>query len=132
MFCFTLYVSADPSGRVGVLESHFVYHLPEVIVRRNALLVKSQTRKCQVGGGRGRGGGDPWGCFSRPGVPPVGLLGQGLADVRRFSNVFPISASRIRQSRNNKQCFGQEYVNLATITNVPETKYMTLGPKFFC
>ena len=25
-----------------------------------------------------------------------------------------------------------EYVNLATITNVPKTKYMTLGPKFFC
>ena len=54
--------------------------------------------------------------------------------------------SRICQSRNNKQCFGQEYVNLATIsnalvneyvnlatiTNVPKTKYMTLGPKFFC
>ena len=30
---------------------HFVYHLPEVIVRRNALLVKSQTGKCQVGVG---------------------------------------------------------------------------------
>ena len=26
--------------------------------------------------------------------------------------------SRICQSRNNKQCFGQEYVNLATISNV--------------
>ena len=25
-----------------------------------------------------------------------------------------------------------EYVNLATISNVPKTKYMTLGPKFFC
>ena len=53
--------------------------------------------------------------------------------------------SRICQSRNNKQCFGQEYVNLATIrnvfvneyanlatiSNVPRTKYITLGPKFF-
>ena len=37
---------------------HFVYHLPEVIVRRNALLVKSQTGKCQVWGGGGRGCSD--------------------------------------------------------------------------
>ena len=40
--------------------SHFVYHLPEVIVRRNALLVKSQTGKCKVGGAG-------WG----PGVVPT-------------------------------------------------------------
>ena len=32
-----------PGRRVGV---HFVYHLPKVIMRRNALLVKNQTRKC--------------------------------------------------------------------------------------
>ena len=98
---------------------HFVYHLLEVIARRSALLVQSRTGKCQVGGGG-------------PGGTTGGLLNQGLARVRRFSNVFPISGSRIRQSRNNKQCLGQEYVNLATISNVPKTKYMTLGPKFFC
>ena len=68
-----------PGRRVGV---HFVYHLPEVIVRRNALLVKSQTGKCQ-----GRGG---W------------------ARVWLTSVDFP-TFSRFRR---------QEYVNLATISNV--------------
>ena len=54
-FCIKIRGHFRLGRRVGV---HFVYHLPEVIVRRNALLVKSQTGKCQVGGG-GVGGGVP-------------------------------------------------------------------------
>ena len=44
-------ICVDPSGWVGVLESISFNHLPEVIVSRLSLLVKSRTRKCQGGWG---------------------------------------------------------------------------------
>ena len=91
----------EASRRVRV---HFVYHLPEVIVRRNALLVKSQTGKCQVGVGQGGEGGTPGVVSADPGYPRWVCW----ARVWLTSVDFP-TFSRFRR---------QEYVNLATISNV--------------
>ena len=86
-----------PGRRVGV---HFVYHLPEVIARRSALLVESRTGKCQVEGG--------------PGGTPSGSAEPGFGSRSSISSVFPISGSRICQSRNDKQCSQNEIHDIGT------------------